>query len=255
MLGGNKRFYVLLIILSALAFWATREGKPMKLDHFKVYEVKSMSVDFGVLLKGQFDSSEVKAQLTALTYFANPTIKVHTDAETRIRNRNAHLNWYALTQEQAEPRRTIRFKNQFGQYSVETGDPMYLLVPTEKTSDPGSMFPDSLDHYKCYQVTAIKAMPNLPVITLKDQFGFEDSVQVQKPRYFCVPVRKNRPGAEPGARLFNKKDHLVIYDIPPMPYEKQINTRDQFGKLELQITRSVMLAVPTEKQAVVPHDD
>jgi hypothetical protein len=32
-----------------------------------------------------------------------------------------------------------------------------------------------------------------------------------------------------------------------------IKTRDQFGQRELNVLRSVMLAVPTEKQVFVPH--
>ena len=196
MFRGKKRFYVLLIILSAFAFWASNgckpTPKPEKLDHFKVYQVDSLGFDLPVLLKGQFDNNEIKASLTALTHFANPTSKFHRGSKTKIKNPDGHLNWYALRQEQPEPRRTIRFENQFGKHSVVIKDPKYLLVPTQKTSHKGSKFPKSLDHYKCYEVIDINSMPNLPTVTLEDQFGREDSVRVRKPIYFCVPVSKNR---------------------------------------------------------------
>ena len=80
-------------------------------------------------------------------------------------------------------------------------------------------------------------------------------MRVRKPIYFCVSVSKNLPGAEPIGRIVNEKDHLVIYEIPPKPSGQQIATRDQFEELQSLVTQSVMLAVPTEKQVVVPHDD
>lgn len=232
--------------------------KPDTLDHFKIYEVSEVPFEKEVLLKGQFDDNEINAWLTTLTHFANPTSKYHANSKTEIKDPDAHLNWYDLKQEQPEPRRTIRFKNQFGQHSVETQDPRNLLVPAQKINDQGHNFPDSLDHYKCYNIIEINTMPNLPNVTLKDQFTLptsEDSVQVLKPRLFCVPVSKNLPQSEPIGKIMNDKDHLVIYDIHPRPHERQTASKDQFGDKPLVVKRSVMLAVPTEKQAVVPHQE
>ena len=128
-------------------------------------------------------------------------------------------------------------------------------MPAQKTSDEGSEFPDSLDHYKCYEIVAVNTMPDLPSVTLRDQFDTENDVQVLEPRLFCVPVSKNLPQSEPIGRITNEKDHLVIYNIPPRPHEREIQTRDQFEDLQLLVTESLMLAVPTEKQAVAPHND
>jgi hypothetical protein len=163
------------------------------------------------------------------------------------------LNWYFLKQKQAEPRRTIRFHNQFGQHSVDIGFPKFLLVPAQKLSDEGNVFPVSLDHYKCYEVIKINSMPHLPRLILDDQFVSEEKVQVKNPRFFCVPVSKHLPGTTPEDRIMNPDDHLAIYDITSELSQRKIKVKDQFGGRVLRVTRSVMLAVPTEKQVVVTH--
>jgi len=227
---------------------------PEELDHFKVYEVDPVDVNLAVHLNGQFDDQAKEARLIAITHFANPTGKTHPGGEIGgIKDRNRHLNWYFLKQKQAEPRRTIRFHNQFGQHSVEIGVPKFLLVPAQKLSEEGNVFPDSLDHYKCYEVIEINSMPHLPLVILDDQFVSEEKVQVKRPSFFCVPVSKNLPGTTPEDRIMNPDDHLAIYDITPEPHQRQIKVKDQFGVRVLRVTRSVMLAVPTEKQEVVTH--
>jgi hypothetical protein len=65
-------------------------------------------------------------------------------------------------------------------------------------------------------------------------------------------VRKVREG-HPPVGVKNAKDHLAVYDLPPQPHPLTIKTRDQFGNRELKVVRSVLLAVPTEKQAAVAH--
>lgn len=226
-----------------------------QLDHFKIYKAEGMQCNINVLLKGQFDDQEKAAKLTNLIYFANPTDKFHSQWKTAIIDSNAHLNWYTLIQRQPEPRRAIRFKNQFGQHSVEIKNPRGLLVPAQKTSHKGSQFPETLDHYKCYDITTINLLPQLPVVTLKDQFGVDENLQVMKPRFFCVPVSKNLPGTNPIGKIVNEKDHLVIYDITPRDYKKKFRTKDQFREQSLVATQSVMLAVPTEKQAVSTQEN
>ena len=231
-----------------------REPDPSSegLDHFKVYEVDKVEVDFHVRLTDQLDAAPKEARLEALKYFANPTRKVHHNAKVDIKDANRHLTWYAIIQEQPEPRRTIRFVNQFGEHSVDIGKPRFLLVPTQKLSDEGSVFPETLDHYKCYEVIKVNAAPQLPVVTLGDQFGSEQ-VQVRRPRFFCLPVMKEREG---GAvyDIINAEDHLTVYDISPKDHQLEIEVKDQFDSRALKVIRSIFLAVPSEKQVVVAHD-
>ena len=225
-----------------------------ELDHFKVYEVEKVEVDYRVRLTDQLDAAPKEVKLETLSYFANPTRKVHDGDQVSVKDANQHLNWYAITQHQKEPRRTIRYLNQFGQHSVDIRDPRFLLVPTQKTSDEASVFPESLDHYKCYEVIQVNTAPAPPVVTLGDQFGSEQNVQVGKPRFFCLPVMKEREGAGPHD-IVNADDHLAVYDIPPKAHQLKIKVRDQFDKRKLKVIQSVLLAVPTEKQVVVTHEN
>lgn len=224
------------------------------LDHFKVYEVEQVAASFKVRLSDQLNLPLHDGEVGALTMFANPTRKTHGGSSVGIKDANAHFDWYVLTQAQPEPRRTIRFRNQFGQHSVDIKAPRFLLVPAQKTSDASSRFPDRLDHYECYEVIKVNTAPPPPIVDLRDQFGPEPHVQVGKPRFFCTPVRKVREGHTP-VGVKNAKDHLAVYDLPPHPHAVAIKTRDQFGARELKVTRSVLLAVPSEKQAVAAHQN
>src|SRR5688500_15793408 len=120
------------------------------LDHFQVYTVKKVEVSFAVRLTDQFDPAAKKGQVVAITHFSHASRKVHGKTQVGIKDTNAHLTWYALKQPLAEPRRTVRFRNQFGQHSVDIREPRLLLVPTQKTSHAGSALPHTLDHYKCF---------------------------------------------------------------------------------------------------------
>jgi hypothetical protein len=220
-------------------------------NHFTLYRVDSTAVNFQTLVTGQLDPAPKQVHLLKLTHFANPAEKQHGGTVAEIYDKNAHLNWYDITQTAAEPLRTVRFKNQFGQHSVRIQAPKSLLVPAQKTSDPTSAFPSSLDHYKCYEGVNVPTAPTLPVVTLTDQFVTDISLQVGPPRYFCVPVSKQIPGAPPEP-IKNEKNHLAVYELPPKDKLVEITTEDQFGDKELKVKRLVFLAVPTEKQVVVP---
>jgi hypothetical protein len=242
------------VLLTAVALALGLVGCVPALDHFRAYDVKPVPVSFKVQLSDQLDPHPKDGELSALVLFANPIRKVHGATSAGIKDGNRHLTWYALKQPQPEPRRTVRFRNQFGQHSVDIRDPRFLLVPAQKTSDPGSEFPKTLDHYKCYEIVTVNTAPALPVVTLGDQFDFSPNVQVGPPRFFCTPVRKVREGERP-VGVQNAKDHLAVYDLPPKPVARDITAEDQFGKHELTVTRSVLLLVPTEKQVVVAHQN
>ncbi len=223
-------------------------------DHFRFYEVKPVEAHFKVGLQDQFASGVVSAQLRGITHFGNPSRKSHAGFETEIKRPDDHLTWYELEQTAPEPRRTVRFRNQFGQRSVDTRTARSLLVPTQKTSHDGSSFPERLDHYKCYQVIRINTAPALPLVLLGDQFGSQDNVSLTGPRFFCQPAVKHREGHE-AKPILDEKTHYAVYLATQEPRELEIATRDQFGDRELQVTRTSFLAVPSLKQAFVEHDD
>ncbi len=225
----------------------------MSLEHFHVYEVQKVDVPVALALTDQFDPAAKDGKLETLTHFANPARKIHGGGKFGIDYPERHLTFYTLKQAQPEPRRTVRFRNQFGQHSVDIRDPSFLLVPTQKTS-AGHPFPDSLDHYKCYEVVQVNTAPPPPVVEIGDQFGLRQNVQVGQPRYFCTPVKKEREGEKP-TPIQNDVDHLAIYDLPPQAQQVSIKTTDQFGDHELDVLQSVLLIVPTEKQVVVAHEN
>ena len=224
-------------------------------DHFKVYDVKDVEEEFRVRLTDQFARGPKENQVLALTHFANPVAKTpRGERRAKIQNRNAHLTWYRVRQREEEPRRTVRFKNQFGQHSVDITEPRYLLVPAEKTSDPESKFVRTLDHYKCYEVVNVNVVPDLPVVMLEDQFGVQEDVRVEEPVFFCNPVMKRREGEEPRP-IQDEENHLAVYQITREPNEQQLSFRDQFQEERLTTSESIWLAVPTEKQAFSPRGD
>jgi hypothetical protein len=237
----------------ALVFVLALAGGAAGLDHFQVYTVKEVKASFDVKLTDQFAAAAKKGQIATITHFSNASRKSHGQTDVGISDTNAHLTWYSLKQPLPEPRRTVRFKNQFGQHSVDIREPRFLLVPTQKTSHAGSAFPKTLDHYKCYAVIKINTAPPLPIVKLGDQFGTRNA-QVGKPLLFCTPVSKQRKDEKP-PKLFDAKTHLAIYALPEVAKTVNIKTKDQFGSHALTVLKSVMLAVPTEKQVVVPHSN
>ena len=225
---------------------------PAKLDHFLVYEVERIEAGHEVRVSDQFNLPLAPAVLELQTHFANPTRKQHPGGSAGIVDTNHHLSWYVLREPQ--PRRTVRFRNQFGQHSVNTGPSAFYLVPTEKSSDPGSEFPKDLDHYRCYRVVRVNTAPALPVVQVGDQFGTVAGLQVGDPVLFCNPARKVREG-EPPVGVQNADDHLAVYSLPPEDVSQAIKVRDQFDDRELRVRRRVFLAVPTDKQVFVTHEN
>lgn len=224
---------------------------PAKLDHFLVYEVERVEAGHEVRVSDQFNLPLAPAVLEIQTHFANPARKHHAGGSAGIVDTDHHLSWYTLREQQ--PRRTVRFRNQFGQHSVDTGPSAFFLVPTQKTSHPGSEFPRDLDHYRCYRVVRVNTAPALPVVQVGDQFETVGGLQVGPPVLFCNPARKVREG-EPPVGVQNADDHLAVYSLPPATVERGIAVRDQFGDRDLRVRRRVLLAVPTEKQVFVTHD-
>ena len=218
---------------------AQERAQPPKLDHFKVYWVKLHEIG-PVLLKGQFDREPRKVIVGPLTHFANPVSK----NGARIFDKNAHLAWYEIRQEQ-EPERVVLVRNQFGEQRLTLGQPRFLLAPAKKGKE-GSEFPKRLDHYKCYEV--IKGEPVQKAVSLEDQFGPDKRVTVGQPRLLGVPVEKTYQGKT--FEIQNKEAHLVVYEISRKQDAHKIEVADQFGERTLEVFFSEFLCVPSTKKPV-----
>jgi hypothetical protein len=241
---GNPPVYYQKVMDPETALWAQHGVQPTNpLDHFKVYDVDSIPTLHPVILEDQFDTLVVETgTLVKIDYFANPVNK----NDEGIADPNAHLIWYRFIPTHAPVTYKVMVTNQFGDQKLIVGDPEYLLVPAEKI-EPGSEFPELLDHYKCYPVKRYDPPIN-QFVSLDDQFGHED-VEVIKPVWFCNPCSKN------DEEIISEVDHLVFYEITPRDkYFIDITAVDQFDTYDLHVDSSRWLGVPTEKLAWSPYE-
>jgi len=218
-------------------------AKELKLDYFQIYDLENRPAAGNILLQGQFDEKRLKMQVALVDFFGNPVSK---NGEP-LYDKNAHLAWYRGVQP-AEPIRRVLLENQFGKYDIRTGTGYGLLVPTQKV-EPGSAFPQALDHYKVYRLVDVEPVPH-GVITLKDQFGASET-PLRLPLYFAVPVAKRHDTKD--YPIHNKTAHLLIFSINVRNVTKKITLRNQFSRnAAVNVVRSVMLAVPSLKREWKP---
>lgn len=218
-----------------------------KLDHFKVYEVKSVKAEATIAFKGQFDKEPQKAALTELLFFANPVAKDRGE----IIDKNAHFDWYRL-QTERQPQRKVSVDNQFGKQELLLGQPRFLLVPTWKKEE-GIERSERLDHFVAYEV--LEGKPADRKVVLRDQFGAQDGVAVRLPRLFCVPVEKTH--RDKTYKINNPVDHLTVYDIVSRDKPRSIKVADQIlpaKTTQLDVVRGVWLCVPSKKSLSPPDD-
>src|SRR6476660_6127379 len=157
-------------------------AKELKLDYFQIYDLENRPAAGNILLQGQFDDKRLKMQVALVDFFGNPVSK----NDEPLYDKNAHLAWYRGVQPSEPPRRVV-LENQFGKFDIRTGTGYGLLVPTQKV-EPGSVFPNELDHYKVYRLLDVEEVPQ-KVLKLRDQFG-SDEVKLRLPLFFAVPVTK-----------------------------------------------------------------
>lgn len=213
-------------------------AQELKLDYFKFYDIENREADADLQLQGQFDQGPRKMRLRLLDFFANPVSK---NGEP-LYDKNAHLTWYRGVQPPEPPRRVL-LENQFGKFDIRTGTGYGLLVPTQKL-EPGSVFPEKLDHFKVYRLLDAEQVPE-KVLKLKDQFGGEEA-RLRLPLYFAVPVKKRH--GDKTFPIHNEKAHLLIFSITPKDLPKELKVRNQFTRgISVKVVRSLMLAAPSIK--------
>jgi hypothetical protein len=124
-----------------------------------------------------------------------------------------------------------------------------LLAPFAGALLAGPAAAQQLDHFMCYGVSS-KAI-NVGNVQLQDQFdvmaGIVEIVQVNRPIYFCNPVRKTRPGHV--SEIIDPTAHLKWYSITTAAVPNRVAiVRNQFGpEQKLSIKQPKWLAVPTAK--------
>ncbi|MFQ6008719.1 MAG: hypothetical protein ACE5K8_07190, partial [Candidatus Zixiibacteriota bacterium] len=206
-------------------------------DHFKVWSVDTIPVDFFPQVMDQFHSEYFDIDVTRLDFFSNPVDK----NDEGIQRPFDHLTWFKTSPYLIQ--REVEYQNQFESTTVSIDSLVYLLVPSKKDDLPP---PDSLDHYLCYRIENPSTI--IGEVKLEDQFGIEyiDSV---RSKYFCAPCDKIHLEME--YKRFDSTTHYVAYEIFPEDYiSVTVTDSNQFLQVPLTVTHSELLLVPTTKGAV-----
>jgi hypothetical protein len=222
------------------------------LDHFKVWEIEPQPAAHTIRVQGQFDRAARPTRTEQRAWLANP-VKKNGSA---LLHPEWHLTGYALEQVPDQPKRWVVLTNQFHRKPVEwhLTDPAMILLPASKVLEGRPPpYPTELDHFVCYLV--VGAEPVTQKVVLVDQFDElreekKEEIARFEPAFFCVPVLKTEDGKEPPRehRLVQPDAHLALYDLTPTTeFKRRVFTQDQFGRGELDVTRSLMLAVPSTK--------
>jgi hypothetical protein len=139
----------------------------------------------------------------------------------------------------------VPITNQFGEQTLNIGNPVLLAVPSEKIS-----WEQPLNHFKSYVATGT---PILGEVQLEDQFVTINNATVGAVALFCNPVEKTYKDVF--TPMWDPKDHLTLYSLT---YDEelvsfwQVTINNQFGNGQwLGIGGPVFLAVPTGK--LTPH--
>ena len=227
----------------------------VSIDHFLLYAVDADGdeLELILMLADQFESAIHKVD--EVERLGNPVDK---DGEG-ISDADTHLVAYEIDDGDPEhEKRLLRVTNQFGELSLETDDPEWLLVPSLKSLDgpiPDDILPDPfpVDHFKCYEVELSKgAKFNRIEVPLQDQFMQEPrQFVVLKPAHLCNPVDKQGEGIE------NEDGHLVCYGLGRVRHKsvRNIHVNNQFGPLELETEWERELCVPSTKEILGFVDD
>jgi len=220
------------------------------LDHFKCYlsaEIPSAAGVFPgteVFLQDQFTPAGVLIPSFAYrpVRFCNPVKKTLPDGTvTPVSDFNAHLTLYTLASSVLHPSRRVVISNQFGQKRLMTTQPIALLVPTAKNTQPP---PEDLDHFECYRATG-------PTLRVKPQLSdqFQDTTnRVVRPIALCNPVTKRH--GDIVTPIKHPDDHLVCYSITPVDFSGQAQIRNQFQAAVFGIKAADILCVPSKKLSV-----
>lgn len=110
-----------------------------------------------------------------------------------------------------------------------------------------------VDHYLCYKTKDTKNPKFVKLkakdgngISLSDQFGTDNAVDVKKPKNLCVPVSKN------GGAINDPSTHLCEYLVKSkvLKFKKPrptVEVSSQFQVSRLEIKKAYSLLVPCTK--------
>lgn len=239
------RILILIILIPVSISGCKKKPKPVfKLDHFLVYETPTGTFQDFVELTDQFGPKDSILEVKGPVAFVNPVRKTYNNKSYPILNPDHHFAVYFLTG-LPEPERHVLVSNQFikGKKKIKLGQPIYLMVPTQKLFPKKHKKPQKLDHYVCYEIKDGKDLG--ANVDLKDQFASYPNMKVGKEHTLCVPVEKTYKGIL--TPVLNFDDHLLCYVLPG-----EIKGNNQFHSFstDLSMQLMMMLCVPTKKELI-----
>ncbi len=218
-------------------------SQPGGLDHYLCYHVADDSgfVPPSVSLTDQFgtDSSVLPStapgpSVTDDSQMCNPVTKT-LPSGVSYPVQNPYLHQLCFPDTRTTPSVQVSVQNQFGTGDLTVGAATRLCVPSWKydPNDPGIMpgsvpspWPSAVpptetgieDHYQCYSVSAVAGATNFAnkpaTITLKDQFGTDQSVAIGDPVEICAPVNKTVLSTGQSYHASNLSGaHLLCYAV------------------------------------------
>jgi hypothetical protein len=94
-----------------------------------------------------------------------------------------HFTVYRATGDDGPP---VTMVDQFGAQTTDLGGTRYFMVPTQKNNEP---FHDLFTHLTCYDIVDA-APPPTGAVTVTNQFGIDQPLDVGDPKELCVPTEK-----------------------------------------------------------------
>jgi hypothetical protein len=237
-------FWFALLMIAPLVLTSSARAQVNPLwDHYKVYLTPPFPVPplgTPVILTDQFGPFNHTVQ--QLERIMNPTEKRVGPAIFPIHNPDLHYTWWSISPQPFNA--SVTATNQFGDFTINIHDAVYLLNPARK-NQPGG--PPSGNHYKCYFCDGPPV--NIP-ITMIDQFG-PWSANVTFPRYWCNPVEKQVPGLPPNL-ILDPNQHYICYEFqPPDQSTHTATVTDQFiVNHTTEMVPAQYICVPTYKSGV-----
>ena len=158
---------------------------------------------------------------------------------------------------------TVKLRDQFGSLEARVLDANRFCNPVEKrrTDAAGKEEVTTIGnpdhHFKFYRIEIDKEVPSR-VVSVDNQFGEGQKLEVAQPRFLAVPTQKMIPGDhQPPQGL----DHFECYEVVGQSADLAVGLRDQFfSDPEVKVITPYLLCNPVakthnEQETPIQHKD
>jgi hypothetical protein len=143
-------------------------------------------------------------------------------------------------------KRDVTLKDQFDDTAGRRARVLKPLLFCNPASKNGEPLYEPTGHLKCY---AVKPEKTERTVVVRNQFGQNMNVTTKKSRLLCLPTEKNQEG--PPQQL----DHFKCYTGKfPKFSPRNVTLVDQFGTLQTQVRKPLVLCNPVSKDGGPIHN-